>query len=123
MKGQNFLSNSGGSSPQSSSAAPRRRFALIGRSATLDAARDVVRDDLADVELADRVFAPHYAKALARKVVSDEVVRCSPKPDAEVAGAISRGDRVELFDISGGWAWVRSADAVGYVPAEALGQP
>jgi Bacterial dipeptidyl-peptidase Sh3 domain len=83
----------------------------------------MVRDDLADVELADRVFAPHYARALKQKALRGAAVLQAPKADAMVSGSMAEGDAVELFDISGGWAWVRTADAVGYVPSETLGQP
>jgi hypothetical protein len=83
----------------------------------------MVRDDLADVELADRVFAPHYAKALTQKALHGASVLHTPKEDAAVAGSMAEGELVELFDVSGGWAWVRSANAVGYVPSETLGEP
>ncbi len=83
----------------------------------------MVRDDLADVELADRVFAPHYARAMARVVTRAADLLAKPKAGADVVGQITEGETVDLFDVSGGWAWVRAAQGPGYVPADALVVP
>lgn len=80
----------------------------------------MVRDDLADVELAERVFAPHYARGLKRTVAAASDVRRKPRTDAEASSSVVAGEYIELFDVSGGWAWIRTAEAVGYVPADAL---
>ena len=78
-----------------------------------------VRDDLADVELADRVFAPHYAKAMPRLLAAAASLRV--KPSGEHVADLPQGSTIDLFDISGGWAWVRSPLGVGYIPADAIG--
>jgi hypothetical protein len=83
----------------------------------------MVRDDLADVALADRVFAPHYARATLCSAAAESEVRKLPKTEAEAVGRIGRGESIELFDISGGWAWIRTSSVVGYVPAGALSLP
>lgn len=80
----------------------------------------MVRDDLADVALAERVFAPHYARGLPRIASRAAELRVKPKSDSAVAGNVAAGDHVELFDVSGGWAWVRTGDGPGYVPADVL---
>ncbi len=80
----------------------------------------MVRKDLAEVGLAHRVFAPHYAQGEGYRVVRATSVHAKPRLDADIAGAIAAGDAVEVFDIAGGWAWVRSATAVGYVPVDAI---
>ncbi len=83
----------------------------------------MVRDDLADVELADRIFAPHYARALNFVVTTGTAVSEKPKPGAAVVGSIEPGETVEVFDFSGGWAWLRSAKVIGYIPADVLALP
>lgn len=80
----------------------------------------MVRDDLADVALADRVFAPHYATPIARIAARDAEVLLSGKTGADASGTISKGMMIEVFDISGGWAWIRSSSAIGYIPEDAL---
>ena len=45
----------------------RTSFTLEGHSIALDSRVHAVRGDLADVTLADRLFAPHYAEALERR--------------------------------------------------------
>jgi Bacterial dipeptidyl-peptidase Sh3 domain len=77
-----------------------------------------VRDDLADVELADRVFAPHYAQAMPRNLTTAAALHV--KPGGDMIVELAAGSSLELFDINGGWAWVRSASGMGYVPADAL---
>ena len=81
---------------------------------------DAVRGDLADVALADRVFAPHYAAAMAFRATAVTTLHEKPASDTTVIGSIAGGDIVDLFDISGGWAWVRAAGRMGYVPADAV---
>jgi hypothetical protein len=125
MKGQISLTNSGGSSPTDQdltarAAPPRKRFHLSGHSATLDPTVHAVRGDLADVELADRVFAPHYAKAMPRSLAVKTVLHAKPSAESDVVAHLETGASVDLFDVSGGWAWVRSASGMGYVPADTL---
>ena len=98
----------------------RKRFALVGHSAVIDPLVHALRDDLADVELADRVFAPHYARATAYRVMTVASVYQKPDPDAEILEKLSVGATVDLFDINGGWAWIRSTKGVGYTRAEGL---
>jgi hypothetical protein len=77
-----------------------------------------MRGDLADVELADRVFAPHYAKAMPQQLAVAASLHV--KAGGDVIMELTAGTSIDLFDISGGWAWVRSASGMGYVPADAL---
>ena len=118
------MTHSGGSSPGKTSAAPpRKRFTLSGRSAAIDPRVDAVRGDLADVQLADRVFAPHYARALRCQITTLTDLRALPKTDSDILAALGAGDVFELFDVSGGWAWGRAAGRVGYVPAAMVATP
>ncbi len=86
----------------------------------LDPAIHAVRDDLADVELADRVFAPHYAKAMACKVIISMTVHVKPNAETATVDTVAVGDTVDLFDLNAGWGWVRTANGVGYVRADGI---
>ena len=99
----------------SPAASPRKRFTLIGHSAVLDPAVHAVRDDLADVELADRVFAPHYTRAIAYRVVKAASVHAQPNAESKIIAEVDGGNVIDLFDISGGWAWVRVTTGIGYI--------
>jgi hypothetical protein len=119
------LTNSGGSSPTNHAttafAAPRRkRFVLTGHSAALDPAVFAVRDDLADVELADRVFAPHYAAAMAYRVIAPTTAYMNPNSQGAAVMTLSIGDALDAYDLSAGWAWVRTAKGIGYVSASSI---
>lgn len=125
MKGPIFLTHSDGSLPAdhkaSREAAPQRqKFHLTGHSAELDASVNAVRGDLADVELADRVFAPHYARAVAWRAKATTEIHAQPLATAPVVGKLIAGDTFNLLDINGKWAWGRTAFAVGYVPADTI---
>lgn len=103
----------------------RSRFALAGRSVELDPAHFAVRKDLADVELADRVFAPHYAKALETVVIADAlVIARAPVAGADPVGALVRGDRFRVLEITDQFAWGQAGDdgPVGYVDRYALAE-
>lgn len=74
-----------------------------------------MRGDLADYELADRVFAPHYARAVPHTVTRASTLFA--EPGGEVIAEIAPGTRFDLLDISGGWAWgvCRESGQVGYI--------
>jgi hypothetical protein len=89
----------------------------------LDPAHFAVRNDLADVELADRVFAPHYAKALMAKAIADDVViLAAGQPDAAQLAVLNQGDVFRVLEITDDYAWGQAgADgAVGFVDRHAL---
>jgi hypothetical protein len=114
------LTHSGGSSPTDhnrikNAAPPREQFRLTGHSAELDTSTNAMRGDLADVELADRVFAPHYARAVAWTAAHETPIRTKAAADAAVVGKLMPGDVFHVLDFSAGWAWGRTAFAVGYV--------
>jgi hypothetical protein len=79
-----------------------------------------VRDDLADVELADRVFAPHYAKAMGYRATAAASVHVKPNSEADTIDSLEVGTAVDLFDLSAGWGWVRTAAGIGYVRADCI---
>ncbi len=102
--------------------APRRQFRLTGKSLALDRATLAVRRDLADIALADRVFAPHYANAVKVEVAHATEIRRLPIADAEVGAHLVAGDVFDLLDLGTDWAWGRgqAPGSVGYVRCDAL---
>lgn len=100
----------------------RRSFALVGRSRTLDPTRFAVRSDLADVRLADQVFAPHYAAHQPRRAAAAADLRTARSADSAVLTTLAPGDAFELLDVTGDTAWgiAPASGFVGYVPAAAL---
>ncbi|MET0307079.1 MAG: SH3 domain-containing protein [Sphingomonas sp.] len=82
-----------------------------------------MRRDLADVRLADRVFAPHYAAPMARTLSIDTALRAASPRDSEILVRLSAGDTFEVLELAGGNAWgvARSTGLVGYIDAAALG--
>lgn len=103
-------------------APPRRGFALTGPSRPLDPRTNAVRRDLADIRLADRVFAPHYAEAVARTVLTTTPLRQDRDVNSPVLASLEPGDMFELLEITGdtGWGVAVAPGLVGYVDAEAL---
>jgi hypothetical protein len=81
-----------------------------------------VRPDLADVRLADRVFAPHYAAPMPRRIATATELRTARDPGSPVLATLAAGDVFEVLDLIGEAAWgVAPASAlVGYIPAAHL---
>jgi hypothetical protein len=77
---------------------------------------------LADVALAGRVIASHYAKPVQRQISSATALRAKPSHDAETIRELKPNERFEMLDDSLGWAWgYAGADRhVGYVHLSAI---
>jgi hypothetical protein len=106
-----------------SSSSTDDHFRLDGPSRPIDARIHAWRKDLADIALAGRIFAPHYARPLPRGCGS-QAARVWPGPAAE-GDAVSEllpGEEFAVLEYAGGWAWgFCAADhVVGYVEAIAL---
>jgi hypothetical protein len=110
------------SASQSPAGPTHKRFSLKGRSAIIDSRVDAVRRDLADVRLADRVFAPHYAAPMLRTLAATAELRVSAAADSEVLASLNAGDIFEVLELAGNHAWgvAPVAGIVGYIPAAAL---
>jgi hypothetical protein len=110
---------------QSPAGPTRKRFSLKGRSATIDSRVDAVRRDLADVRLADRVFAPHYAAPMPRNLIAPAELRLGAASDSEVLASLVSGDVFEVLEFAGNHAWgvAPKAGLVGYIPASVLAGP
>jgi hypothetical protein len=77
---------------------------------------------LADVALASRVIASHYAEPVERTIAAPAALRCGPGEDSTVIREVELGEPFLLLDDSLGWAWGYAGEEkrVGYVRAEAL---
>jgi hypothetical protein len=96
---------------------------LAGRSNQPDPLTHAYRKDLADIALAGRVIASHYAEPAPRHVNSASNLRLAASEDSEVIGSLQPGEPFALLDDSLGWAWGYAGDdrRVGYVRSEILG--
>lgn len=110
--------------PSASPPSPTARgFALTGPSAELDPDFAAWRRDLADIALAGRIIASHYAEPLPRRLIEPALVRAAASDEAEVVGRLAPGDPFDMLDCTAGWAWGYAGPErrVGYVRAEAIG--
>ncbi len=98
---------------------------MRGRSIEIDPRREAARRDLADVRLAERVFAPHYAAPLTRLAARATPLRFGRDAESELLATLSPGEAFEVLEISGGLAWgsAPARQLVGYVSADDLGSP
>ena len=104
---------------------PRRSFALTGPSRPLDPRTQAVRRDIADVRLAEYVFAPHYAEPVPQRLIRDALLREGRESNAPVLVALSADEMFELLDVTGGVAWgiAPAHGLVGYLPGDAICAP
>ena len=80
-----------------------------------------MRGDLADVRLAEQVFAPHYAEPIACRICRATPLLARPGGDEAVA-ALVIGDVFELLELAGGHGWgiAPGVGLVGYCDRQAL---
>ncbi len=107
------------------SASPRRQFRLTGPSVALDEGRYAVRRDLAEIAVADRIFAQHYVDPMSARVNRDTTVYLRPATESETVATLTAGDVFNLIDLGHDWAWGRgdARGTVGYVATSALDLP
>jgi hypothetical protein len=84
--------------------------------------RYAVRADLADIRLADRVFAPHYAAPLVRTVACATPLRVGLGTTADMLAEIAAGEPFEVLELTHDCAWgvAPVQGLVGYISAKAL---
>ena len=101
---------------------PRAGFTLAGPSRAHDPRTVAIRADLADLAVASHHFAPHYAAAMATRVIDRAALHEAPGADAAVMRMLDAGEAFALLDTTAGWSWgyaVRD-HLVGYVAESAL---
>ena len=89
----------------------------------LDARIHAYRHDLADIALAGRIIASHYARPLVRSSGAHAAfVRPDPDAQSEAVSELLPGERFAVLEYAGGWAWgyCVADHAVGYVEAIGL---
>ena len=109
-----------------SSFSTAERFSLGGPSLPLDPRIHAFRHDLADIALAGRVIAPHYARGVVRSCGAHAAfVRSTADSEAEAVSELLPGEEFAVLEYAGGWAWgYCAADyIVGYIEAIALVEP
>ena len=81
-----------------------------------------MRRDLADVRLADRVFAPHYAAPAPRTLARATALRADRETGDDELVRLAAGDPFEVLEFAGGLAWgvAPAQGLVGYLDADAL---
>jgi len=101
---------------------PRRSFALTGRSVSVDPRHNAIRPDLADVRLAEYVFAPHYAAPLPCVVTRAVTLHAESSPASEPLADLVVGESFEVLEVLREVAWGVSPDRrlAGYVDRMAL---
>ncbi|RVU15790.1 C40 family peptidase [Methylobacterium oryzihabitans] len=84
------------------------------------------RPDLADERLRGVVAADRYVAATPRRIrVPVAPLRRAPGPDAALDTEALQGEAVSVYEVRNGWAYAQLVQDgyVGYLPAEALGEP
>lgn len=96
-------------------------YPLVGPSDLPDPTTHAYRGDLADVALAGRVIASHYAEPLQRAMIAAAPLFAGPDDSKEPLIELMAGDLMRVLDISRGWAWgYAPGGQVGYVRAAAI---
>ena len=105
-------------------APPRKSFSLTGHSVAIDPRHNAVRPDLADVRLAEYVFAPHYAAPMPCVVTRTVIMHAESSPDSETLAELQAGEPFECLEVLREVAWGVSPDRrlAGYVDRDALDQ-
>ena len=100
-------------------------YPLAGVSDLPDPEFHAYRQDLADVALAGRVIASHYAEPLLRHLVAAAPLRRAADPESEVIAELKAGDELWMLDDTRGWAWGYAGPdrRVGYVRDDAVERP
>lgn len=88
----------------------------------LDPRTNAVRADVADVRLAEYVFAPHYAAPMSVRVLQATILREGRAVDSADIVTLAAGETFDLLDLTGGVAWgvAVAHGLVGYVDAPLL---
>jgi cell wall-associated NlpC family hydrolase len=104
----------------------RPTFTLSGHSFVGDKRTTPIRGDLADIKLAGKLFAPHYAVPMIRSCVAPSTPMYeAPDPSSTGVSELIFGEDFAVLDVAGIWAWGYSVadDYLGYIALSALDEP
>jgi hypothetical protein len=107
-----------------SSPPPRQIYRLSGHSIEGDPRTTPIRGDLADIKLAGKLFAPHYAVPMLRTGIAPVTeIHAEPHLSSMPVSALMHGEEFAVLDIAGDWAWgyCRHDDYLGYLRFADLG--
>lgn len=103
--------------------AARAKFSLHGPEEDFDPRVTAHRGDLADIALAGKLFAPHYAEAMPMRCAAPKaMIRKQGNKNHEAVSELLHGEDFQLLDVVGDWAWgfCDHDGYVGYLPVHAL---
>lgn len=84
----------------------RATYRLSGHSIEGDKRTTPIRGDLADIKLAGKLFAPHYAVPMLRTGVAPVTeIHAEPHLSSMPVSSLMHGEEFAVLDIAGEWAW------------------
>ena len=88
----------------------------------IDPLHNAVRGDLADIRLAEYVFAPHYAAPMLCRVTQGAPLRMAAGDTSDVLAKLDMDETFEVLEVLREVAWGVSPDRrlAGYVERKAL---
>ncbi|MEH6755970.1 MAG: C40 family peptidase [Parasphingorhabdus sp.] len=101
----------------------RAKFSLHGPEEDFDPRITAHRGDLADIALAGKMFAPHYAEPIPMRCAAPKaMIRKQGNKNSEAVSELLHGEDFHLLDVVGDWAWgyCDHDGYVGYIPVHAL---
>ncbi|WP_430417517.1 NlpC/P60 family protein [Parasphingorhabdus sp.] len=101
----------------------RTKFVLHGPEDVFDPRVTAHRGDLADVSLAGKLFAPHYATPMPMRCAAPKaLIRKQGGKNHEAISELLHGEDFSMLDVVGDWAWGYCGldGYVGYLPVHAL---
>lgn len=106
--------------------APKERatYRLSGHSIEGDKRTTPIRGDLADIKLAGKLFAPHYAVPMLRTGIAPVTeIHAEPHLSSMPVSALMHGEEFAVLDVAGEWAWgyCLHDDYLGYLRFADLG--
>src|SRR5687768_295861 len=89
-----------------SSSSTAEGYSLTGPSLPLDPRVCAFRRDLADIALAGRIIAPHYARPVLRACGAQATcIRTLADADTPAISELLPGEPFAVLEYAGGWAW------------------
>ena len=99
-------------------------YTLSGHSLVGDKRTTPIRGDLADISLAGKLFAPHYAVPMIRTGIAPVTeIHAEPHMTSMPVSSLMHGEEFAVLDVAGEWAWgyCLHDNYLGYVRFAELG--